>query len=202
MACFHILAWCIVLEKNSLIKSSLLNDFNFHLLFYCFSPCPVSLPHMLHVFKPPSTTSTASFSAVVWWSLLWGFHAYIITFGQSTAPQAGVTLLSPQSKWTCCQAWWGIPQQPFYPFLESLAGGTRSFRALVSHVLLELLLKFVLNHRKAQADLKWDLETKQPVLLLKLPRAGYPGPDQLGLRYLHRESLQPVWETHDSVQSP
>lgn len=55
MSCFHILAWYIVLEKKSLIKNSILNvtpDFIFHLWFYCFSPCPLSLTHLLHVFNP------------------------------------------------------------------------------------------------------------------------------------------------------
>lgn len=64
--------------KMSLIKSSLLNitpDFNFHLLFYCFSPCSLSLPHILHVFNPPLKTFIASFPIVLQASL-WGLHAY------------------------------------------------------------------------------------------------------------------------------
>lgn len=48
------MVYCIG-KKMFLIKSSILNitpDFIFHLWFYCFSPCPVSLTHLLHVFNP------------------------------------------------------------------------------------------------------------------------------------------------------
>lgn len=193
------MVYCIG-KKNSLIKSSLLNiapDFNFHLLFYCFSPCPVSLPHMFNVFKPPSTTSTASFPAVVWWGLLWGFHAYVVTFGQSIALTLGSFCCLHRVSACAARADEEFPQQPFYLFLESFAGSTRRYRALVSHMLLELLLKVVQNHRKAEADLKWgDLEIKQPVLLLTPPRAGCPGPYQLGFRFLHRQSLCSLSEKH------
>lgn len=78
MACFHILAWYIVLEKMSLIRSSILNitpDFIFHLWFYCFSPCLLSLTHLLHVFNPHLKPFIVS-CPVVLQVLLWGLCAY------------------------------------------------------------------------------------------------------------------------------
>lgn len=56
------MVYCIG-KKKSLIKSSISNvtpDFIFHLWFYCFSPCPLSLTHLLHVFNPHLKLSTVS----------------------------------------------------------------------------------------------------------------------------------------------
>lgn len=116
---FHILAWYIVLEKMSLIRSSILNitpDFIFHLWFYCFSPCLLSLTHLLHVFNPHLKPFIVS-CPVVLQVLLWGLCAYTTPSEDCpcrvqplmlSALCYGVSLLFLQSKWMCCQGWSGI----------------------------------------------------------------------------------------------
>lgn len=101
-------------KKMSLIKSSLLNitrDFSFH-LFYCFSPCPLSLPHTLLVFNPPLKTFISSSllfcesSSEV--SVPTQHSLETVPAERSPCMLSGVSLQPSQSGWICCQGWSGI----------------------------------------------------------------------------------------------
>lgn len=105
------MVYCIG-KKMFLIKSSILNitpDFIFHLWFYCFSPCPVSLTHLLHVFNPCLKPFIASCPIVL--QVLCAYTTPSEDCPCRVQPlmpsplRCGVSLLSLQSKWMYCQGW-------------------------------------------------------------------------------------------------